>query len=75
LKSTLINARQEIIQLRRANEILQAQMAVVDVFAAALGLEKGQMGMSPDVAWELQREIERLESEEKEKESKKKPSR
>lgn len=70
MKDLLNRAKHEIWQLRRANEILQAQIAVVDVFAAALGLEKGQVGMTIDVAWELQQEIDKIEKEE----DKKKPT-
>ena len=40
-------------------------MAVVEIFAAALGLKRNQGGMSPDVVWELQRKIEELVNSEK----------
>jgi hypothetical protein len=60
VKHILMNAKQEIIDLRRRNEILSAQMAIVDVFAAALGLHRDSGAMGPDVAWELQQEIDAI---------------
>lgn len=60
MKELLIEARQEILDLRRRNEILTAQMGVVEVFAAALGLKRNEGGMAPDVAWELQKQIDEL---------------
>jgi hypothetical protein len=65
MKHILMQAKQEIVDLRRRNEILSAQMAIVDVFAAALGLHREGGVMHPDVAWELQNEIEKLDSQEK----------
>ena len=60
MKELLIEARQEILNLRRRNEILSAQMGVVEVFAAALGLKRNEGGMAPDVAWALQKKIDEL---------------
>lgn len=60
MKELLIEARQEIIGLRRRNEILSAQMGVVEVFAAALGLKRNEGGMAPDIAWALQAKIDEL---------------
>ena len=60
MKTLLINAKQEILDLRRRNEILSAQMGVVEVFAAALGLKRNENGMAPDVAWSLQKQIDEL---------------
>lgn len=53
LLHTLREAAGTIRALRRQNEILSAQVAVVEVFAAATGLRKERGGMSPDVACEL----------------------
>jgi hypothetical protein len=64
MKNLLASARIEILQLREQNKILSAQMGVVEIFAAALGMKRGNQCMSTDVAWELEREIERLEAEE-----------
>jgi hypothetical protein len=60
MKHLLTEARQEILDLRRRNEILSAQMGVVEVFAAALGLKRSEGGMAPDVAWALQKKIDEL---------------
>lgn len=60
MKQLLERARSEILQLRRRNEILSAQMGVVEVFAAALGLRRNEGAMAPDVAWELEKQIEEL---------------
>lgn len=61
MKQLLERARLEILDLRRRNEVLSAQMGIVEVFAAALGLKRNEGAMAPDVAWELQRKIEELE--------------
>jgi hypothetical protein len=61
VKDLLQRARHEIIALRRSNEILSAQMEVVGVFAAALGFRGQNQGGAPDVAWELEREIAKIE--------------
>jgi hypothetical protein len=60
MKQLLIDARHEILDLRRRNELLSAQMAVVEIFAAALGLKRNEGGMSPDVAWSLEKKINEL---------------
>lgn len=60
MKELLTEARREILDLRRRNEILSAQMGVVEVFAAALGLKRNEGGASPDVAWALQKKIDEL---------------
>jgi len=62
MKDLLQRAKNEIVQLRRTNEVLSAQVEVVHIFAAALGLQGVNRGESPDVAWELQKEIDTLES-------------
>jgi hypothetical protein len=60
MKDLLKRASAEIRSLRRQNEILEAQMGVVEVFAAALGLKRENRGMGIDVAWELEREADKL---------------
>lgn len=60
MKDLLQRAKSEIVQLRRTNEVLSAQVEVVHIFAAALGLHNSGGGYAPDVAWELQKEIDRL---------------
>ena len=56
----LKSAKQELDYLRRQNELLSAQVRVVDVFAAAVGLTGKGNGAEIDLAWELQREIDKL---------------
>lgn len=65
LKHLLIEAKNEITGLRARNEILDAQMGIVHVFAAALGLKRGEGGMAPDVAYALQKQIEELDETER----------
>jgi len=65
MKEILNNARNEIIELRRKNELLSSQMYVVEVFAAALGFKRNEYGMVPDIAWILQNKIEELSYQEK----------
>lgn len=60
MKNLLMEAKNEIISLRRRNEILEAQMGIVEVFATALGLKSHPVGMAEDVAWKLQRKIDEL---------------
>lgn len=61
MKQLLNDAHHEIMRLRRDNEILRAQMGVVEVFAAVVGLKRNEGGMATvDVAWQLQKEIDRL---------------
>jgi hypothetical protein len=61
MKHLLVEARSEILELRRRNEILGAQMEVGEMFAAALGLKRAQGAMAPDVAWALQKKIDELD--------------
>jgi hypothetical protein len=61
MKQLLVEARSEILYLRRRNEILGAQMEVVEIFAAALGLKRNQGGMAPDVASALQKKIDEID--------------
>jgi len=66
IAAVMNEARHEIIRLRRANELLQAKVDVMDLFACVLHTTpayQGQ-GMSIDIAWQLQQEIERLEKQE-----------
>jgi hypothetical protein len=65
MKQLLIDARNEIVTLRRRNELLTAQMQVVEIFAAALGLKPNYGVMTPDVAYSLERKIDELNEPEK----------
>jgi len=62
MKDLLLRAKHEIVALRRSNELLSAQMEIVQVFAVALGIRPQNQGACVDVAWELQREIDKLEA-------------
>lgn len=58
-KRLLLEAKEEIISLRRRNEILGAKVDMIDLFACVLHTRPaGQaMGMSEDVAWKIERAI------------------
>jgi hypothetical protein len=57
MQQILKDARYEILALRRQNEVLSAQMGVVEVFAAALGLRRESGGAAPDVVQQIDRQI------------------
>lgn len=67
MKHVLIEAKNEINSLRRRTEILEAQMGIVEVFAAALGLKHNEGGLHPDVVWKIQEKIDELDRLEKTK--------
>lgn len=61
----LQEAKREIKRLRQQNEVMQAKIEVMDLFACLLHTQpasKHQV-MSSDVAWKLTEEIDRLKSE------------
>lgn len=62
MKQLLIEARQEILTLRRTNEILGAKVEMIDLFALVLNTRPNypSQGTSADVAWKLQREIDSI---------------
>jgi hypothetical protein len=64
-KELLERAGIEIESLRRRVELLDAQMGVVQVFAAALGLRQSGGAMSPDIVWEIQQKLRIMENAEK----------
>lgn len=60
MRELMQRAAFEIRDLRRRNEFLEAQMLVVDVFAAALGLKRrDSSSMTIDIVWEIERELEK----------------
>ena len=61
MKELLVNAMHEIIELRRQNELLNAQIRVVNIFEAALFGQRPSQGMSLDVVWALQKQINELD--------------
>ena len=56
----LNEAKEEIVRLRRRNEILEAEISIVEIFAAALGLKRGERGMGLDVVYSLEEKIKEL---------------
>lgn len=75
LQQLLLNAKREIVELRRRNEVLAAHAYVVDVFAAALGRtgpesnQRASGWWEPDVVGALETEIDRLSRAEKDAKS------
>jgi hypothetical protein len=67
MRQLLEDARQEIDQLRRRNEVLQAKVDTMHLFEMVLHTKPAihTVGMAEDVAWKLQREIDRLDEEER----------
>ena len=67
MKNLLNEAQHEILRLRRENEILQAKAEVMDLFACVLHTSPASrnQGMSPDVAWKLQKAIDEMELKER----------
>lgn len=62
LARVLREAAGEVRRLRQANQILAAQVRVVETFRAALsGRDDGLKGMSEDIAWELERRAKAFE--------------
>ena len=65
MKDTLKLALEEIRTLRKSNEVLYAQVRVMETFRAALlGPERPQ-GMSVDVAWQLEKLVREMDGPEK----------
>jgi hypothetical protein len=62
MKDLLTRAKHEIVGLRRSNEVLSAQIDVVNIFAAALGMKRNVCGACEDVAWLLERKINELDN-------------
>jgi len=62
MKKLLQDAAKEIEKLRIENGNLNAQLGVVEVFAAALGLRKNQGGMvsGPNVLYYLNKAIDEM---------------
>lgn len=67
MKELLVKAREEIIALRRRNEILSAKVEVMDLFACVLHTQAAHRndGMTIDIAWELGKEIDKIDEEQR----------
>lgn len=64
-KEIFERSRQEILNLRRENEILRAKVEMIDLFACVLHSEPARHGggaMHPDIAYELGRALDQLGS-------------
>jgi hypothetical protein len=59
LRNLLVEAREEIVSLRRANEVLSAKVEVMDLFACVLHSTPATRGhgAAPDVAWALTKRV------------------
>lgn len=68
-KELLIDAESTILQMRRELEILRARVEMIDLFAMVLHTQPASrsQGMSPDVAWALRKEIDKIDAAEKSK--------
>lgn len=64
MKHLLEDARSEILQLRRENEVLRAKQEMVDLFATVLFTKPHapSQGMAEDVAWKLARAIAEIDA-------------
>ena len=55
----------ELETCRKQNAIMTAQLAIVDVFAAVVGLKEKPQGFSEDIVWKLKQTLRKYEEEEK----------
>lgn len=62
LQSLLVQAREEILSLRRRNELLEAKVEMIDLFACVLHSQPARQsqGAGLDLAWALQKKIDEL---------------
>jgi len=63
IKNLLLNAQHEILGLRRRNEVLQAKVDTMDLFALVLRTSPSyqSVGMGEDVAWLIDKEIQEID--------------
>ena len=75
LKHTLGFASEEIRRLRRSNEIMNAQLHIVEIFEMALrhSMDKQSIGMGEDIAWKLDKLLAEVQIEIEATQSKPKP--
>jgi hypothetical protein len=62
IKNLLLRAQHEILDLRRHNEVLQAKVDTMDLFALVLRTTPAHqtIGMGEDVAWLIDKEIQEI---------------
>lgn len=62
----LFEAKEEVVTLRRQNELLRARVDTMDLLAGFLHAQipSRSVGMAEDVAWKLQKEIDSLKANE-----------
>ena len=60
MKQLLTEAKNEIMELRQRNNILSAKVEVIEVFAAAYGIERNHC-MKPDVVYDIDQAIRAAE--------------
>ena len=65
----IIQMRDEILSLRRTNEILTAKVSVIEIFGDAIHaqVQRGSMGMSEDIVCTINRALDEAEKKEKSK--------
>ena len=59
IKNVLLRAQSEILTLRHRNEVLQAKVDTMDLFALVLRTQPAyqSVGMGEDVAWLIEKEV------------------
>lgn len=69
IKNLLLHAQHEILDLRRRNEVLQAKVDTMDLFALVLRTTPQYLsvGMGEDVAWLIDKEVQEINRREAEK--------
>jgi len=62
IKNLLLHAQGEILELRRRNEVLQAKIDTMDLFALVLRTQPAyqSVAMGEDVAWLIGKEVEEI---------------
>lgn len=63
IKNLLLHAQSEILSLRRRNEVLQAKVDTMDLFALVLRTQPAfqSVGMGEDVAWLIDKEVQEID--------------
>lgn len=59
----LMASAEEITRLREQNRVLSAQVGVLEIFATALGMRRGNEGAEIDLVWKLRERIKEIQKE------------